>query len=49
MQRFLLTVTAGILASGLAQAQVTEDDLRNDQTITNQIVTNGMGRRCQMA
>jgi len=44
MHRFLLTVTAGVLASGLAQAQVTEDDLRNDQTITNQVVTNGMGR-----
>ena len=44
MHRFLLTVTAGVLASGLAQAQVTEDDLRNDETNTGQIVTNGMGR-----
>ena len=44
MHRVLLTVTAGVFASGLAQAQVTEDDLRNDQTITNQVVTNGMGR-----
>ena len=44
MHRFLLTMTAGLLASGLAQAQVTEDDLRNDQAITSQVVTNGMGR-----
>ena len=47
MHRFLLTMTAAVFASGVAQAQVTEDDLRNDQTITNQIVTNGMGRHLQ--
>ncbi len=40
-------MTAAVFASGAAQAQVTEDDLRNDQTITNQIVTNGMGRHQQ--
>jgi len=47
MHRFLLVVTAGVLASGLAQAQVTEDDLQNDQSVTTQIVTNGMGRHLQ--
>ncbi len=47
MHRFLLVVTAGVLASGLAQAQVTEDDLQNDQAVTTQIVTNGMGRHLQ--
>ena len=47
MRRFLLTMTAAVFASGVAQAQVTEEDLRNDQTITNQIVTNGMGRHQQ--
>lgn len=47
MHRFLLVVAAGMLGSGLAQAQVTEDDLRNDQTATDQIVTNGMGRDLQ--
>ncbi|QPH54271.1 PQQ-dependent methanol/ethanol family dehydrogenase [Pontivivens ytuae] len=30
-----------------AQAQVTEEDLANDQTITTQVVTNGMGRHLQ--
>lgn len=47
MHRFLLVVTAGVLASGLAQAQVTEADLQNDQAVTTQIVTNGMGRHLQ--
>ncbi|WP_422366857.1 PQQ-dependent methanol/ethanol family dehydrogenase [Pelagibius sp.] len=47
MHRFLLVVAAGMLGSGLAQAQVTENDLRNDQTVTDQIVTNGMGRDLQ--
>ncbi len=47
MHRFLLTMTAAVLASGVAQAQVTEEDLRNDQSVTDQIVTNGMGRHLQ--
>ncbi|WP_420349467.1 PQQ-dependent methanol/ethanol family dehydrogenase [Pelagibius sp.] len=47
MHRFLLVATAGVLASGVAQAQVTEDDLQNDQSVTTQIVTNGMGRHLQ--
>ncbi|MEY8828956.1 PQQ-dependent methanol/ethanol family dehydrogenase [Sedimentitalea sp. XS_ASV28] len=47
MNRFIAVVAASVLASGMAQAQVTEDDLRNDQSITTQIVTNGMGRHLQ--
>ena len=47
MHRVFLTAIAGILASGMAQAQVTEDDLLNDQTVTSQVVTNGMGRHLQ--
>ena len=47
MNRFILAVTASLLATGVAQAQVTEEDLANDQTITNQVVTNGMGRHLQ--
>ncbi|MEP3329390.1 PQQ-dependent methanol/ethanol family dehydrogenase [Sedimentitalea sp.] len=47
MNRFIAVVTAGFLATGVAQAQVTEDDLKNDQSITTQIVTNGMGRHLQ--
>ncbi|AVO38235.1 PQQ-dependent methanol/ethanol family dehydrogenase [Pukyongiella litopenaei] len=47
MNRFMITATASLIAAGAAQAQVTEDDLRNDQTITTQIVTNGMGRHLQ--
>ncbi|MCA1285118.1 PQQ-dependent methanol/ethanol family dehydrogenase [Salipiger bermudensis] len=47
MNRFILAVTAGLLATGAAQAQVTEDDLANDQSITTQVVTNGMGRHLQ--
>jgi alcohol dehydrogenase (cytochrome c) len=47
MNRFIAAVTASILAAGMAQAQVTEEDLANDQTITHQVVTNGMGRHLQ--
>ena len=47
MNRFVLAVTASLLATGPVVAQVTEDDLANDQTMTNQIVTNGMGRDLQ--
>jgi alcohol dehydrogenase (cytochrome c) len=35
------------MAAGTAQAGVTEDDIANDQTITTQVVTNGMGRHLQ--
>ncbi|GGE54645.1 PQQ-dependent methanol/ethanol family dehydrogenase [Actibacterium pelagium] len=47
MNRFLTTVIAGVIATGTAYAGVTEDDLKNDQTITTQVVTNGMGRHLQ--
>ncbi|APZ53657.1 alcohol dehydrogenase (cytochrome c) [Salipiger abyssi] len=47
MNRFILAVTASLLAAGVAQAQVTEEDLANDQTMTEQVVTNGMGRHLQ--
>ncbi|SMX34553.1 PQQ-dependent methanol/ethanol family dehydrogenase [Actibacterium lipolyticum] len=47
MNRFIIAVAASVLATGVAHAEVTEDDLRNDQSITNQIVTNGMGRHLQ--
>lgn len=47
MNRFIAAVVAGALTASLAQAGVTEDDLKNDQTITDQIVTNGMGRHLQ--
>ncbi|MEO3413947.1 PQQ-dependent methanol/ethanol family dehydrogenase [Roseovarius sp. CAU 1744] len=47
MNRFIMAVTASLVAAGIAQAEVTEEDLRNDQTITTQVVTNGMGRHLQ--
>ena len=48
MNRFVATVTASILAATGAFAQgVTEEMLANDQTMTHQVVTNGMGRHLQ--
>lgn len=47
MNRFITTVVAGVIAATGAYAGVTEDDLKNDQTMTNQVVTNGMGRHLQ--
>ncbi|WP_420569701.1 PQQ-dependent methanol/ethanol family dehydrogenase [Thalassovita sp.] len=47
MNRFIATVVAGAMSVGMAHAGVTEDDLKNDQTITDQVVTNGMGRHLQ--
>ncbi|MDQ2089704.1 PQQ-dependent methanol/ethanol family dehydrogenase [Marimonas arenosa] len=47
MNRFIMAVVAGVIAATGAQAQVTEEDLANDQTNTSQIVTNGMGRDLQ--
>ncbi|WP_424931224.1 PQQ-dependent methanol/ethanol family dehydrogenase [Amaricoccus macauensis] len=47
MNRFIATVTAGLLVAGAAGAEVTEEDLANDQSITSQVVTNGMGRHLQ--
>ncbi len=47
MTRFIMAVAAGLMATGVAQADVTEKDLENDQANTSQIVTNGMGRDLQ--
>ncbi|HKK98105.1 MAG TPA: PQQ-binding-like beta-propeller repeat protein, partial [Marivita sp.] len=48
MNRFIAAVTASMLAATGAFAQgVTEEMLANDQTMTNQVVTNGMGRHLQ--
>ena len=47
MRKALLAFTAGILSAGVAQADVTEEDLKNDQSNTSQVVTNGMGRHLQ--
>ncbi|MCA8881904.1 MAG: PQQ-dependent methanol/ethanol family dehydrogenase [Rhodobacteraceae bacterium] len=47
MNRFVAAAVAGLIATSCAQAQVTEDDIANDQTITTQVVTNGMGRNLQ--
>ena len=47
MNRFTMAAVASVIAAGTAHAEVTEDDLANDQTITTQVVTNGMGRHLQ--
>ncbi|MFA3919281.1 PQQ-dependent methanol/ethanol family dehydrogenase [Ruegeria hyattellae] len=47
MSRFIMAAVASVIATGAAYAEVTEDDLANDQSITTQIVTNGMGRHLQ--
>ncbi|WP_411351553.1 PQQ-dependent methanol/ethanol family dehydrogenase [Leisingera aquaemixtae] len=47
MNRFIAAVAAGTMMAGVSHAGVTEDDLRNDQTTTTQVVTNGMGRHLQ--
>ena len=47
MNRFVTAVIAGIMMAGTSHAGVTEDDLKQDQTITTQVVTNGMGRHLQ--
>jgi alcohol dehydrogenase (cytochrome c) len=49
MNKFVAAVTLSILAfgAGIAQAEVTEEMLANDQTMTEQVVTNGMGRHLQ--
>ncbi|WP_027245485.1 PQQ-dependent methanol/ethanol family dehydrogenase [Leisingera daeponensis] len=47
MNRFIAAVAAGTMMAGISHAGVTEDDLRNDQTTTTQVVTNGMGRHLQ--
>ncbi len=47
MNRFITAVSAAIIAAGTAYAEVSEEDLANDQSMTSQIVTNGMGRHLQ--
>ncbi|UWQ49082.1 PQQ-dependent methanol/ethanol family dehydrogenase [Leisingera caerulea] len=47
MNRFITAVAAGTMMAGVSHAGVTEDDLKNDQTTTTQVVTNGMGRHLQ--
>ena len=47
MKKTLLAATASVFAISVAQAEVTEQDLANDQTMTSQVVTNGMGRHLQ--
>ncbi|WP_121629759.1 PQQ-dependent methanol/ethanol family dehydrogenase [Tropicibacter alexandrii] len=47
MNRFVAAVAFALIAATGAQAQVTEDMLANDATMTEQVVTNGMGRHLQ--
>jgi alcohol dehydrogenase (cytochrome c) len=47
MNRFVAAVAFALIAATGAEAQVTEDMLANDATMTEQVVTNGMGRHLQ--
>ncbi|MCA0273925.1 MAG: PQQ-dependent methanol/ethanol family dehydrogenase [Proteobacteria bacterium] len=47
MNRFIIAVTAALCVAGAAYAEVTEEDIANDQTSTGDVVTNGMGRSLQ--
>lgn len=47
MKGILCAAAAAMVAAQAAQAGVTEEDLANDQSVTTQIVTNGMGRHQQ--
>ncbi|MGL4235442.1 PQQ-dependent methanol/ethanol family dehydrogenase [Tabrizicola sp.] len=47
MNRFVLAAVAALCAAGVAQAEVTEQDLLNDATTTGDVLTNGMGRDLQ--
>ena len=47
MNRFILALTASIVAASMASAQVTEEDLANDAATTGDVLTNGMGRHLQ--
>ena len=48
MNRFTAIVVAGfVVAAGAAGAQVTDEMIANDQEMTHQVVTNGMGRALQ--
>ena len=47
MNKLLLTTSAMLIAATASIAAVTEEDIANDQNITTQIVSNGMGRHQQ--
>ncbi|CAA6818727.1 MAG: Quino(hemo)protein alcohol dehydrogenase, PQQ-dependent (EC [uncultured Thiotrichaceae bacterium] len=47
MKRLLLASAVCLLTSTTAFAGVTNEDIANDDTVTSQIVTNGMGRHLQ--
>jgi len=47
MKKLVLAISASILALTAAHAEVTEEMLANDATMTDQVVTNGMGRHLQ--
>lgn len=47
MNRFILALTASMVAASMASAQVTEEDLANDAATTGDVLTNGMGRHLQ--
>ncbi|MCT4558037.1 MAG: PQQ-dependent methanol/ethanol family dehydrogenase [Pelagimonas sp.] len=47
MNRFVAAAAISLIAATAVQAEVTEDMLANDQTMTHQVVTNGMGRHLQ--
>ncbi|MDA7424366.1 PQQ-dependent methanol/ethanol family dehydrogenase [Thalassococcus lentus] len=47
MNRFVAAAIFGLIATTGAQAEVTEEMIANDQMMTNQVVTNGMGRHLQ--
>ncbi|WP_432449207.1 PQQ-dependent methanol/ethanol family dehydrogenase [Aliiroseovarius marinus] len=47
MRKLLLATTATLFAATASIAGVTEEDIANDQNITTQIVSNGMGRHQQ--
>ena len=47
MNRWLISTALTLAVGGVAQAGVTERDIADDQSITIQVVTNGMGRDLQ--
>ncbi|SPF75483.1 Quinoprotein ethanol dehydrogenase [Aliiroseovarius pelagivivens] len=47
MKKLLLATSATLIAATASIAGVTEEDIANDQNITTQIVSNGMGRHQQ--
>ncbi|MEI4487103.1 PQQ-dependent methanol/ethanol family dehydrogenase [Frigidibacter sp. MR17.14] len=47
MNRFVMAAVAALLSVGVAHAEVTEQDLANDATSTDNVLTNGMGRGLQ--